>query len=141
MRRFLLCLAVCGCFALSAETMYTDPDGTTFDVTDKVLTITTPAGVSNTYNYVTFLSAVTNVVKAGPGILAASADASYTGDWHFNAGEFHFSNAVGVFGKQGTAAGESNGRVFVAAGATIRALTSGSISYDVLKYKDVYLAD
>lgn len=133
-------LAAGCCLAVAAETMYTDADGTTFDVTDRVLTVTTPAGASNTYNYVTFLSAVTNVVKAGPGILVASADASYTGDWHFNAGEFHFSNTVGVFGKQGTAAGESNGRVFIAAGASIRATKSGSISYDVLKYKDVYLA-
>ena len=36
MRLPLLCLAVCGCLALRAETLYTDPDGTTFDVTDKV---------------------------------------------------------------------------------------------------------
>ena len=68
------------CLVAAAETMYTDADGTTFDVTDKVLTITTPAAITNTHNYAGLLTGVTNIVKTGAGTLDAVPIAFYTGD-------------------------------------------------------------
>ena len=108
-------------------------------VTDRTLTIFVPANTTNTDDYTVFLADVTNVVKRGPGALAAKVATGYAGDWHFEEGEFQFTNASGCFGKLGTAE-TSNGEVHIAKGAVIRAMTGGSINYDVLKNKDVYIA-
>ena len=61
------------------DTSYTDADGTTFEVSDRVLTITVPSALTtNSYDYAALVADnyVTNIVKKGDGGLLATATRS-----------------------------------------------------------------
>ena len=86
-----------------AAVVETDSDGTTFDVTDGVLTITVPNGTTNSgYDYVANILnqasyGVTQVVKDGAGTLVPKAAPNYEGLWRVKAGvvDVQVDNAFG----------------------------------------------
>lgn len=99
-------------------------------VKDRTLYIAVPAGETCTDDYTALLSDVTNVVKSGEGALRVTANSSYGGDWHIEAGEVQFKNDYS-FGSR------TSGKVYVASGATLFALPAPSSN--ALYGKDVYI--
>lgn len=113
--------ALCGALSASAAVVYTAPDGSTFDVTDGVLTATVPAAVTNGYDYVSNILdkpelRVAHVVKAGAGMLDAPAAPHYAGTWRVAAGVLAWQAANSF----GTALGDAeHPAVVVEAGAAV----------------------
>lgn len=125
---------------LNASVVQTDADGTTFDVTDGVLTINVPAGVTNqSYDYVANILnqsgyGVTSVVKEGTGILKARAASNYTGKWTVKAGVVDCGVADCL--------GSTTGPVSEASGVTVMSGASLAMTakVTVLKNKKLSLA-
>ena len=106
-----------------AAVVQTDSDGTTFDVTDGVLTITVPSGKINSgYDYVANIlnkQSITSVVKDGAGVLKARAAAGYVGSWLVRGGVVLVdANVNTAFGAAATQPVEAN-KVTVASGASV----------------------
>ncbi len=117
--------------AVEAETI-TDADGTTFECTNRVLTVTVPEGITNSYDYSSLVAAhyVTNIVKMGGGSLTARAMTTYAGDFTINEGYFYF-RVAGDLGR------ERFGTVRVANGGGLAVGDWPATS--AIRYKTIYL--
>lgn len=112
---------VMGAFATVVEIA---ADGTTFDVTDGVLTITVPSGQTNNgYDYVANVlnaQTITQVVKDGAGTLVGRSAPNYQGAWHVKAGFVTIADNVnGVFGAVPASATEAT-KLTIDSGATVK---------------------
>ena len=116
------------------DTSYTDADGTTFEVSDRVLTITVPSALTtNSYDYAALVSDnyVTNIVKKGEGGLLATAMPDYRGD-------FTVCKGYLVVGEAGDLGREHSGAVRVVSPGGL-AVKNNLASNGMIKNKTIYL--
>ncbi len=116
------------------DTSYTDADGTTFEVSDRVLTITVPSALTtNSYDYSALVADnyVTNIVKKGDGGLLATAMPDYCGDFTVSKGYF-------IVGETGDLGREHFGVVRVVSPGGL-AVKNNLANNGLIKNKTIYL--
>ena len=128
-----------------SEVVHTAADGTTFDVTDGVLTITVPSGQTQAdYDYVGNIldkQSVTSVVKDGPGVLTARAASGYGGTWLVRSGVVQVdANVNTAFGAAATQPVEAN-KVTVASGASVKFNKSTALDNRLVEIAGAGVAD
>ena len=144
MKKLLVTVATLGVAAGAfAEIVHTAADGSTFDVTDGVLTITVPDGkTQSSYDYVANILnnqsyGIVQVVKAGTGTLTGINAPNYTGAWKISAGVLDCpSGKWNVLGTASAAPAAANA-VIIEKGGCLR---SNTANWNELNKRIVHIA-